>query len=484
MFPLFDANPDYRLLQELFLRALGVIYLLAFGSLALQARGLFGSGGISPIREWVLRLRSVPGRGKYLLYPSLFWLSSSDTALLGATALGMLGSLLLTANILPSWMLLMLYLLYLSFVSLGRKFLAYQWDALLLETGVMAFFFSLAQPPSALMMAAWWLFFFRFIFSSGTVKLTSADPNWRNLRALCFHYQTQPLPNRLAWMAHQLPEPLQKASTLGTFFFELAVPFLVFGTEQMRLLAFGLSVFFQLLILSTGSYGFFNLLTLVLALPLLPPDFLRIIDIPAAVPPGGTNPIFHWVATAAFILFLLLNLFQLLRLFLPGCAPHRLMQLLAPFHISNAYGLFALMTTQRLELVIEGSGDAVRWAAYELRWKPGDPKRAPRQAAPHQPRLDWQLWFAALNPGQLEPWLLNLLRRLLEGEKSVTDFLEDNPFPEKPPKYVRVLVYRYRFTNRGEKRETGYWWHRELLARYPALKLGQDEEGNPALSSD
>ena len=139
---------------------------------------------------------------------------------------------------------------------------------------------------------------------------------------------------------------------------------------------------------------------------------------------------------------------------------------LAPLRVANGYGLFAVMTTSRPEILLEGSDDGASWRAYEFRFKPGDPLRRPRFVAPHQPRLDWQMWFAALGGYQENPWLLELLGRLLEGSREVEDLLAVNPFPNHPPRFVRAVVYDYRFTDRAERARSGAWWRRQMQGLY------------------
>jgi hypothetical protein len=115
--------------------------------------------------------------------------------------------------------------------------------------------------------------------------------------------------------------------------------------------------------------------------------------------------------------------------------------LIKPLHITSPYGLFAVMTTARDEIVIEGSLDGIEWREYEFRYKPGDITRGPRWNIPHQPRLDWQMWFAALEEPRRLFWFSRFLERLLQNEPTVTALLEKNPFPDKPPVYVRALFY-------------------------------------------
>jgi lipase maturation factor 1 len=464
------ALPSYAL-PWLFPKLLGGVYFLAFSSLLVQLRGLYGSQGILPVSSYLTELRQGLGRRAFRLCPTLFWLNSSDRALSGSALLGMFLSLLLIAGAPAVPLLLLLWLLYLSFAAAGQEFLSYQWDALLVEAGFMTIFLPLADPAPPLVVFAYRFFLFRFMLSAGAVKLRSGDPTWRDLTALTYHYETQPLPNRIGWYAHHLPLALQKFSTLGTFFFELAVPFLVLGPAPARLAGFLLLLFFQLLIFATGNYGFFNILTMIMLVPLLDDQQLRFPgDHLAAIVPDEPARI---AVSIIFALFLVLNLCQLIRLFYRPSSINRLLTALSPFMISNSYGLFAVMTTNRFEFIIEGSSDGKEWQSYEFRWKPGDPRTPPKQAAPHQPRLDWQMWFAALNPRVIEPWLGNLVIRLLEGSPPVLALFKHNPFPDAPPQQLRLTVYRYHFSTLGVKRSEGRWWERTLLGRFPPMTLAE-----------
>src|SRR6185369_147066 len=459
-----------HVLPWLFPKLLGGVYFLAFSSLLTQIRGLYGSQGILPIRSYLIDLRHGFGHRAFRLCPTLFWLDSSDRVLSGCALLGMTLSLLLIAGAPAMPLLLLLWLLYLSFAAAGQEFLSYQWDALLVEVGFMTIFLPLADPAPPLVVFAYCFFLFRFMLSAGVVKLRSGDPVWRNLTALRYHYETQPLPNRIGWYAHQLPLWVQKFSTLGTFFFELVVPFLVLGPAPARLAGVLLMLFFQLLIFATGNYGFFNILAMVLLVPLLDDQQLRFLGDHLSVAPMSSEPA-RLVVSFVFVLFLALNLCQLIRLFYRPSLINRLLAALSPFMISNAYGLFAVMTTNRFEFVIEGSNEGKDWQSYEFRWKPGDPQTPPKQAAPHQPRLDWQMWFAALNPRTIEPWLGNLVIRLLEGSPPVLALFKHNPFPDAPPQQIRLMVYRYHFSTFGVRRSEGRWWERTLLGRFPPMTL-------------
>ena len=131
------------------------------------------------------------------------------------------------------------------------------------------------------------------------------------------------------------------------------------------------------------------------------------------------------------------------------------------------------MTTTRPEIIIEGSNDGVNWREYAFKYKPGDVMRRPRWNLPHQPRLDWQMWFAALGSATDNPWISIFLQRLLQGSPQVIALLGSNPFPDKPPRFVRAVVYDYRFTSPEEKKATGAWWVRQPEGvYYPAIDLG------------
>jgi hypothetical protein len=467
-----DSAASYSIALGYFPRLMGLVYLIAFVSLLVQVKGLYCSQGILPINELAGGTGQRMGVRSILRFPSIFWLNTSDTFITACAGLGVCLSIYLLAGLPALPALILLWLIYLSFVTMGQEFLSFQWDALLLETGFMTIFLPLAiptSPSSSIACLAFQLFIFRFMLSAGTVKLTSHDPNWRNLRAVCFHYETQPIPNRFSWYAHQLPEAVQKLSTLGTFLFELIVPFLALGPAPFKLACFCLLAFFQGLIILTGNYGFFNCLTIFLAVPLLEDRYLGMLGL--SVPVATSTPFTSALAGAVFGFFILLNILQIIRLFVRSHWVAHILALCGRWQISNPYGLFAVMTTERYEFVIEGSRDLKAWLPYEFRWKPGDPSRQPRQAAPHQPRLDWQMWFAALNPAYVEPWLSRLVQRLLEGSPAVLVLFRTVPFTPAPPDYIRLVVFRYHFTDPFTKQASGRWWDRSEIGRSEPMTL-------------
>lgn len=481
--PLAPARNRFALSAAIFLRLLAIVHFIAFTSLWTQLAGLVGPHGIAPAGEFLRRVHDHLDSAAYARLPTLCWIFGTDTALPVLCAAGTLLSLLLFIGVAPLACLALLWVAYLSLVNVGQPFLGFQWDALLLETTLLAVFLAprtllplwrpASAPPLALFTLRWLLF--RLMFMSGIVKLASGDPTWRNLTALSYHYETQPLPNPVAWWAHHLPGTFQRASCAGMFVLELVVPFFLFAPRPFRHNAALLLAVLQLLIAFTGNFAFFNLLTLVLCLLCLDDAWWRTVlrRPPAASAANTLAPRWRRVVARAGTAFVvaytsLLALPDLARFV--GAAPlfERVVNRIAPFNSFNTYGLFAVMTTTRPELVFEGSDDARTWHAYELPCKPGDLSRRPPVVAPYQPRLDWQLWFAALGPPSQSPWVLSVCEHLLRGTPEVLALFARNPFPQHPPRYVRVVRYDYRFTTAAERARTGAWWRRTPLDYFVA----------------
>jgi len=450
---------------SLFLRSLGAIHVIAFLSLGVQIEGLIGSRGILPATELLGFVAARTDATRYWLLPTVFWLDASDAALRGACWAGAAAGALLALGFAPLPNLLASWVLYLSLTTVGQVFLGYQWDGLLLETTLLAVFLAprglWLRPREPAAPALWLLRFllFRLMFASGLAKLAIGDASWRSLTALTFHYETQPLPTPLAWYAHQQPLWMHQFACALMFGVELFVPFLVLGPRRARLLAFAPLVALQISIAATGNYTFFNLLAIALCLLLLDDAVFRW---PAVEPAPPVPPRFRAVRLAAASVLVLVALVPFLGSFgrMPWPGPLvALYRVAAPFRSVNAYGLFAVMTTERPEILLEGSGDGVEWRPYAFRYKPGDPKRAPAFVAPHQPRLDWQMWFAALR-GRCEgaPWFLRFVQRLKAASPQVLGLLDGNPFPEAPPVQVRARLQDYRFTTWDERSRTGDYW--------------------------
>jgi predicted DCC family thiol-disulfide oxidoreductase YuxK len=475
--------PRYDFASFLFLRLFGLIYFSAFVSFAVQAPGLIGSHGVLPLTEMIDAVGRSAGPARFYFMPMVFWWSAGDVAIQGVCWCGAGLALLLTFNLLPRLSLLLLHVLYLSLLYAGQTFMSYQWDVYLLETGFLALIMAFATVPGIWLLR--WLLF-RFMFMSGVVKLLSGDPNWRNLSALSYHFLTQPLPTPLAWYAAQLPSGMLRFATGSMLAIELILPFLIFCPRRLRFCAaFGI-LLLQSCILATGNYNWFNLQTMLLCLllfddaalqRLLPRGLVRLL--PSQGERAGGRRAASVTAGALAVLIVFCSLVEMDLRFggSPPATAREVDRLIEPLHIVSGYGLFAVMTTQRDEIIIEGSNDGVEWREYEFRYKPGDLMRAPPWNIAHQPRLDWQMWFAALEDPRGLPWFPGLLRRILQNEPTVTALLAKNPFPDKPPVYVRALFYDYTYASRADKAK-GFWWERRPLGLYfPAVRLAN---GAPA----
>ena len=448
-------SANYQITEAVFLRVLGLVYLSAFGSFWPQLVGLLGSHGIAPVERILPLIRAESGPRAYLYMPTLFWFGVNDHALLTVCIAGCLVSVALVAGIYPRLCAGVCWALYLSITSVGEPFTGFQWDALLLESGFLALFVG-----TPWLVWAYRALLFRLMFESGAVKLLSHDPNWRNLHALRFHFLTQPLPAPLAYFVFRAPDWLLDTMTLLTLVIELAAPFFLFGPRRVRQIGAGLLMLLQVVILLTGNYAFFNLLTLALCLWALDDDTFAPLQRFLRKP---TRPL-HRAWNAVPVVVMAIGATQVLGLFAPRLNQWltKPLALVGAWEVVNPYGLFAVMTTTRQEIVIEGSDDQSEWKEYSFPYKPGDLRRGLPLVAPHQPRLDWQMWFAALGDYAQSTWMAGLLERLLEGEPSVLRLLDPAPFP-KPPKYVRALLYQYEFTTPGERSRTHVVWKRQFV---------------------
>ncbi len=494
------SHPTFNLSGEIFFRLLGVIYLFAFLSLWSQVIGLAGEHGIVPAVRLMDAVRE--NHAGFWRLPTLcHFIGAGDSSLRLLCAAGTAASVLMMLGVLPVFSAFASWLIYLSICSVIEVFLNFQWDALLLETGFLAIFL----PPMTLSLrwgahsvradragtarstqfsrlARWlivWLVF-RMMFATGVVKLASGDAAWWNLTALTYHYWTQCLPPWTAWYFDKMPVWAHRLCCLIMFVIELAVPFLVFFPRRLRHFAAASFTALMIVILVSGNYGFFNLLTCVLCVPLVDDQwwrklFPRSANVPNASPAAATR-YFRRLAAPVLLLVFAMSWLPFTRAIVAAQAicgvaePWRpafptwligLHNSVSPFRSINGYGLFAVMTKYRDEIILEGTNDGVTWLPYEFKWKPDDVKRRPPFSTPHMPRLDWQMWFAALGDIRGDPWLVNLIVRLLNGEPTVITLLGRNPFPEKPPRAIRAVAYGYHFTTFAERRETGAWWKRD-----------------------
>ena len=477
--------PGYRWVAWLFLRLLGLIYLAAFASFAVQIEALAGSQGIYPIAQQLEWAAARYGGLRFLAYPSVFWLLSTDWALVVTAWAGCVLALLLS---LWPWigraggrgwaertLLILLYLLYLGLFYAGQYFTSFQWDYLLLEAGFLAILL-----PGGSKLTVWlfrWLLF-RLRFESGLSKLLSGDPGWRDLSALRHYFETQPLPHVGSWYAHQLPDWLLRLGTGGTLLVELVVPFFIFLPRPWRLFAAWITILWQLLIIATSNHNFFNLLTICLCLFLfddraigswLPAGWRRRASDSALLPqqPSRRLGLVVLVSTLILVPASLVSAATLI-LGRPIEPLSSWTQWVDRFRIANRYHVFPTVRDERIELQVEASTDGLTWEPLDFRYRPDDPTQRPAFVVPHQPRLDWMLWFVPANPLFLDLFD-RFLNRLVEGSPPVTALLARPPTGAQPPRMLRVGVYRYRFTTPAERAATGDWWQRQDLGPFDPL---------------
>ncbi len=489
-----SAKPTYRKTTFLFTRGLALIYFAAFLSLLPQISGLIGEHGISPAGIYLSQVFEAVGAKGFWRVPTLAWIRPDAFFLQGLCGAGVFFSLLLFIGFFPRLMLVALWILYLSLVHVGQEFLSFQWDILLLEAGFLACWTAPwvawdkapgDSEPSFWVRALFRWLWFRLIFSSGAVKLLSGDLVWRNLRALTFHYETTPIPVWTGWYLHHLPFWFHQISTILMFVIELGLPLLIGTHRRGRLICFWGQIFFQILLILTGNYAFFNYLTIVLSLWLLDDTWIekfcrpqmRVMEQESRrLQPDRrewaiqVRRALRGLVLGSLSLFSVVTFSDSLKLRVPWPGPLRqAIRLFSPFYLVNHYGLFAVMTTRRAEVILEGSRDGEHWLEYEFYWKPGALDHKPAFVAPHQPRLDWEMWFAALGSVKQNLWVVNLMRQLLWNQQPVLALLKKNPFAQEPPQYIRAMLYDYHFTDEATLKRSGQWWRRTLLASYTPI---------------
>jgi hypothetical protein len=479
------AAPTYWLTRFLILRLLGVIYAIAFLVAINQIVPLIGSDGLLPVEIWLKqisdRIGTVDG---FVRLPSIFWFGHSDTTLLAAAWIGLLLSCIVVAGYANALLLFMLWFLYMSFVHLGQDWYGYGWEIQLLETGFLAIFlcplldmrpFPRRAPPMPIIVLFRWLIF-RIMLGSGLIKIRG-DEIWRNGTALYYHFETQPIPGPLSRWFHFLPRTVLKIGVLFNFLAELAAPWFIFWPRLARHIGGTVIILFQLNIFLSGNLSFLNWLTIIPALACFDDGFwskflprrLVIKSEAAAHSAMPSKPMLTtaWVVTAVVVV---LSIQPALNLLSPGQVMNTSFD---PLEIVNTYGAFGTVGQERLNVVFEGTtdndtSDKANWKPYIYKGLPVLLNRRPPQIAPYQLRLDWQMWFASMSSPDDYPWTLNLVWKLLHNDAGAVSLFAGNPFPGQPPRYIRAVLYHYRFAKPGNGQ--GLWWTREKISDWlPAM---------------
>ncbi len=474
---LSEEGSSYWLTRFFLLRLLGLIYAVAFLVAANQIVPLIGTHGLLPLPLFMERVREVFGSslGAFLHLPSLFWFFHSDRALVVVAWIGAALSIVVLAGYANAILLAILWFLYMSLVHVGQDWYGYGWEVQLLETGFLAIFlcplldarpFPRRPPPLVVI----WLFralVFRIMLGAGLIKIRG-DASWRNLTALYYHFETQPLPNPLSRWFYFLPHPLLRVGTLFNHIAELAAPWFVFWPRMARGIAGLIIIAFQIVIILSGNLAFLNWLTIVPALACFDDAMWARI-----VPRALANRAQHAAAAAVeskpmkatawtiAALIALLSLQPLLNMF----SSHQIMNTSYDrLDLVNTYGAFGSVGKERFNIVFEGTDsyfpdETAKWKPYLYKGLPVALDCRPPQVAPYQLRLDWQMWFAAMGTPNEYPWTLNLIWKLLHNDAATLSLFANNPFPQHPPRYVRAVWYRYRFARPDNKE--GLWWRRD-----------------------
>jgi hypothetical protein len=463
----------YWLTRLLLERSIGVICLIAFIVALNQFKPLLGARGLLPVPLFV---KQVPFRES----PSLFYWWPADAAFTLFSWIGIVLSCLVISGISSkyTWLSIAIwatiYLIYLSFVNVGQTFYGFGWESILLEACFFAIFLggSKAMPEVVPIWLFRWLLF-RIMFGAGLIKLRG-DPCWRNLTCLNYYYETQPMPNPLSWYFHWAPQWLNRGGVLFNHFAELVVPFAYFLPQPIAGIAGLITIMFQLTIIISGNLSWLNWMTLFLAFSTIDAKFLSGVLSLRAPAMHAVSPLLHLVNYGLLAIVVLMSIPVVVNML---SARQIMNTTFNSFHLVGTYGAFGSITRQRYEIIVEGTPDAVitpatKWREYQFKGKPGDVDYVPPQIAPYHLRLDWLMWFAAMSNYQDYPWFVNFVAKLLEGDKGVLSLLPVNPFPHKPPHFIRAQLYEYHFTTAEERSRTRAWWTRTLAGAYfPAISL-------------
>jgi hypothetical protein len=468
------------------LRLLGIIYAVAFLVAINQVIPLIGSNGLLPLPYYLEYVRNALGSetSAFMRLPSIFWFFNSDTALLTFAWIGFILSCVVVSGYANAPLLTLLWILYMSFVHVGQEWYGYGWEIQLIETGFLAIFlcplldmrpFPKHPPPMLIIILFRWLIF-RIMLGAGLIKIRG-DEIWRNGTALYYQFETQPMPGPISRWFHFLPKAMLKAGVWFNHFAELVAPWFVFWPRVARHVAGVVIVFFQITIILSGNLSFLNWLTIVPALAcfddgfwkkILPRRLVRKAEIADELSTPSKS-----IRVTALIVTLLVGMLSIQPIF-NMLSPTQIMNTsFDPLNLVNTYGAFGTVGRERMNVIFEGTmdddpSDQANWQPYIYKGLPVLTDKQPPQVAPYHLRLDWQMWFAAMSVPEEYPWTYHLIWKLLHNDAQALSLFKEEPFPGKPPKYVRAVLYQYQFAEPGNKE--GSWWNRRRISDWiPAM---------------
>ena len=466
-------NVEEYFLTRLFLqRGLAFIYLIAFLIVVNQYRALLGKKGILPIENFVRQLKFKKTPSLFVFYCSDLFLQVMGWVGIALSCIALLGVSEQYGLFFSMLVWFLLWAIYRSFVNVGQIFYGYGWEILLLEAGFLAIFLGSADVAPSVMMI--WLYrwvLFRMMLGAGLIKIR-CDSCWKDLTSMTFHYETQPLPGPLSRLFHNLPVFIHKFSVVFNHFIELVVPFFFFFPGKVGVIGGLFTLLFQTLLILSGNLSWLNYITVVLCFSCFPDSFISVFFPFLKIPILPAHNIHVGLVILLAMLVVYLSIKPIKNLFSHHQAMNRSYD---PLNLVNTYGAFGSVTRVRREIIIEGTKDSIvteksEWLPYEFKGKPGSLIRKPPLVSPYHYKIDWQMWFAAMSPYQHHPWFIPFIQKLLEGEKSVLRLLYKNPFPDRPPTYIRAELYEYHFASLKNK-EGAFWVRKRVGVYIPPVHL-------------
>ena len=473
-------KPTYWITRFVFLRLLGFIYFIAFLSLANQAIPLIGENGLLPAKNFLNTFHFDNKFDAFINLPTLFWFHISDNLILFLGLIGLILSFIVMIGFANVPIMFILWIIYMSFVYVGQIFYSYGWEIQLIETGFLAIFlcplldirpFPKYAPSKQVIWLLRWLTF-RIYLGAGLIKLRG-DSCWRNLTCLYYHYETQPIPNPLSPYFHFMPKWFHKFGVLWNHFIELIVPWFVFYPQIARYIAGILLISFQFILILSGNLSFLNWITILPSIACFDDNFFRKI-----LPKWITQK--AEIASSKQVKYKYQNIIAWILVIVVAWLSIPVVQNLVSSRqimntsftripLVNTYGALGSVGKERYELILEGTDEEIitpqtKWKEYEFKGKPGNVYGKLPIIAPYQPRIDWQIWFAAMQRPEHNPWLIHLIWKLLDNDKDALSLLANNPFPDKPPKYIGVEYYHYSFAPIGNKEDL--IWNRRYIGQW------------------
>ncbi|XP_061848537.1 lipase maturation factor 1 isoform X2 [Colius striatus] len=497
----------FWLTRIVLLRSIALLYFVAFLVAYHQNKQLIGEKGLLPCKLYLQNVKKY-FKGKINLdalsyAPTIIWFldwSDMDSTLDYLSLLGLATSAFVLITGCANMVLMAaLWILYLSLVNVGQIWYSFGWESQLLETGFLGIFlcplWTLSRlpqhtPPSSIVIWGFRWLIFRIMLGAGLIKIRG-DRCWRELTCMDYHYETQPVPNPIAYFMHRSPWWFHQFETLVNHFIELVVPFFVFLGRRMCIIHGLLQILFQVLLIISGNLSFLNWLTIVPSIACFDDVSLGFLFSSRR---GGVKervarmqlqeqqlPLGCYVRKVVNISFSLLIAYLSIPVVLNLLNSRQVMNTsFNPLRIVNTYGAFGSITKERTEVILQGTSSldpndpAAVWEEYDFKCKPGDLKRRPCFISPYHYRLDWLMWFAAFQTYEQNEWIIHLAGKLLAQEEETLSLMATNPFAGRaPPRWIRGEHFKYKFSQPGGKHASeGKWWIRKRIGPYfPPVNL-------------